>query len=663
MKKHLFFAFVLSSVIGSVNAQLPVSTTPQNRSVYLEEFTGIHCGYCPDGHRIGTQIHDADPSRVVLVNIHSGSFANAAAGEPDFKTTWGTAIDGMPGMGITGYPAGNVNRRVATSGAQSPGGMASSRSAWQSLSTSVKAMSAYCNVACQGTLDPQTRVLTVDVEVYYTANAPVATNSLNVFLLESKIHGIQSNYGNYNPTNYNEDGSYNHNHVLRASLTGNFGVTIPNTTSTTLFTTQLTYTIPATYGASGKTTTPDFENMELVVFVTETDRDVIQAANGPVNMLIDAKAKALDLESMVCGNAVAPIVTIENNGINAITTLTITPKIDNVAKAPTVWTGNLAAGATTTVMLNSISGTGGGGHAFTYMISGDGYTGNNSGSGSYYAATDYNNTTVAEDFSVTTFPPTQWGMVNSDGGTKTWSRIVRNNIGGYNLSSQCAKYDFFQNTVIGDKDELYLPPMDMTGAEAPEIFFDVAYAQRTFSSNDQLEVMASKDCGATWTTVYSSAGSALTNTTPISYSFAPSSSDPSEWRTEVASMTGFNVNEVIVKFVVTNDNGNNLYLDNVNLWQKNPNGINKVQAAKLNVSMYPNPSNGVTKLSINAAQAGEATISVMNTLGQVVMTKSTTLNNGYNAIEFNVNELSTGVYNVSIQSAGGSTVKKLNVIK
>jgi hypothetical protein len=667
MKKNLLFACMLGSLIGNVYAQLPVGTTPQNKTVYLEEFTGIRCGYCPDGHRIGTQIHDADPTRVVLVNIHAGGFAtvNGAShgGQPDFTTIPGTAIDGMSGMGITGYPAGAVNRKVLTGSV-----MAAGRSSWTSMANTIKNQAAYCNVACQGTVDPQTRILTVAVEVYYTANSPVSTNSLNVFLLESKIAGYQSNYGNplYNLANYNEDGTYNHNHVLRASLTGNFGVTIPNTTSTTLFTGTYTYAIPATYGVTNSTgphtTIPNFENLEVVAFVAQSDRDVINVADGPVSMTKDAKAKSLDLAGFVCGNNIAPVVTIENTGLTPLTTLTITPSIDNVAKAATVWNGNLAAGATTTVALNSIAASTGGGHTLTYSITGDFYTGNNSGKGNYYAAANYQGTPVAEGFSVTTFPPASWAVINADKGA-TWTRKSGTNLGGFNLSSQCAKYDFFKNSVIGDQDEMYLPPINLEGVEVPEISFDVAYAQRSFSSNDQIEIKASSDCGATWTTVYASGGSALTNVVPIQYEYIPSSADPSEWRTEAAALTGFNKDNVIVKFVTTSDNGNNMYIDNINLSQKNPTGLSKVSAAKLNVAMFPNPSNSVTNIKINSAKAGDASVKVINTLGQVVSEKHSTLTEGFNAIELNVSDLATGIYNVSIETAGGSVVKKLTVIK
>ena len=205
MKKYLLFFCVLILIIPAF-AQLPVSTVPQNKKIVLEEFTGIYCGYCPDGHTIANTIYANNPGKVVLINIHSGGYANVAAGEPDLKTTMGTAIDGMPGMGIAGYPAGAVNRTILTGTVMSAG-----RGSWTSMGNTIKAQPAYCNVAVEGSVDAVTRVLTYTAQVYYTANSPVTSNSLTVVLLEDKILGPQHNYGSptpYNASNYNADGSY-----------------------------------------------------------------------------------------------------------------------------------------------------------------------------------------------------------------------------------------------------------------------------------------------------------------------------------------------------------------------------------------------------------------------------------------------------------------------
>ncbi|MEE0895829.1 MAG: hypothetical protein U0M28_07680, partial [Bacteroidales bacterium] len=58
---------ILGLVAGfAVVAQTPqfVSTEPANRNVIIEEYTGINCGYCPDGHRIVREYMEANPGRV-----------------------------------------------------------------------------------------------------------------------------------------------------------------------------------------------------------------------------------------------------------------------------------------------------------------------------------------------------------------------------------------------------------------------------------------------------------------------------------------------------------------------------------------------------------------------------------------------------------------------
>ena len=110
MKKQLL-TLLAAGTVGSAFAQLPVSTAAQNKHIVLEEYTGIYCGYCPDGHSIANGIYAANPGSV-LINIHTGGYAAVAAGEPDLTTTIGNAIAALPGMGITGYPAGDVNRTI-----------------------------------------------------------------------------------------------------------------------------------------------------------------------------------------------------------------------------------------------------------------------------------------------------------------------------------------------------------------------------------------------------------------------------------------------------------------------------------------------------------------------------------------------------------------------
>ncbi|MCU0361083.1 MAG: Omp28-related outer membrane protein [Bacteroidia bacterium] len=341
MKKLLLVLSGSLLLSSALFAQLPVSTSPENKKAVLEEFTGVNCTWCPAGHVIANNIKAADPNNVILINIHSGAFANVNPGDPDFKTPEGNAIDAMPGMGITGYPAGTMNREVLSGSV-----MAGSRSLWTGWANTIKGQSADCNVALQGTLDVQTRVLTIDVEVYYTANSPAATNSLNVFLLESKIPGPQINGSNVNLSNYNPDGTYNHNHVLRKAITPTFGMTIPTTTMGTLFTAQLTYTIPATYGAVNKTTIPQLGNLEIVAFVAESDRKIINANDGPITLsnfanAVDVGSSNLSAEAFVCAGNLTPSMKFTNLGSSAVTNAVFSYAINGGTPVNYNWTGNV----------------------------------------------------------------------------------------------------------------------------------------------------------------------------------------------------------------------------------------------------------------------------------------------------------------------------------
>ncbi len=133
MKKILLSVFVLGTFLS--NAQTFVSTTPENKNVILEEFTGISCGYCPDGHAIGQALHDANPNDVFLINIHTGSYATPQGPGTDFNTSFGSAIASQ--SGLSGYPAGTVNRHQfsMTQG----GGTAMSRGDWGSAASLILA--------------------------------------------------------------------------------------------------------------------------------------------------------------------------------------------------------------------------------------------------------------------------------------------------------------------------------------------------------------------------------------------------------------------------------------------------------------------------------------------------------------------------------------------
>lgn len=402
----------------------------------------------------------------------------------------------------------------------------------------------------------------------------------------------------------------------------------------------------------------------LICFIqNEANKNVLQAAMADKVALPTEALTALDTKvGVTCSSTFAPQIIIKNNGTNAITAFTVMPYTNAIAGTPTQWTGNLAVGATNTLVLDpTATPTASGVHTFSYtLVMANPYNlFNVSNKVNFLVATNSQIGTIDEDFAFAAFPPPNWTRVNSNNGP-TFSRVV--NTGAFaDLNDYgAAKFDFYTNTAIGDEDELYLPPTNLDGSGVPVLKFDIAKAQRN-SENDKLDILVSGDCGATWTNVYSKAGSVLATTGATTSVF--NALQPSDWISETITLSGFALPNVLVKFKVTNDNGNNLYLDNINLSQPNPSGIATIDREAANLSIFPNPAANETILSIATADAGNATIKVLNAIGQLVYTKQTLVNPGSTNIKLDTKEFANGIYFLVVESGNKSSTKKLVISK
>lgn len=254
MRRIVLMIFVVISLNLYVsNAQTMVVTTPQHTNVVLEEFTGINCGWCPEGHIVAQDLSNANPGRVVLVNIHAGGYATPGAGQPDYRTVFGEAIDNA--MAVNGYPAGAINRRVFPEIGQAP---AMSRSAWPYAAHQLFPTQSPVNVAFTSVFDTATRELSVAVELYYTQHSGTSSNYLQVALLENHVIGYQGGAGG--------SATYDHKHMLRWLLTGQWGLEIPVTTQGSVFADTITYTVPIDFNVN---------NCDVAVYVTESHFNVL----------------------------------------------------------------------------------------------------------------------------------------------------------------------------------------------------------------------------------------------------------------------------------------------------------------------------------------------------------------------------------------------------
>ena len=312
-----------------------VSTSPENKKTILEEFTGIYCGFCPDGHAIAQAIQDNNAGEVFLINIHEGGYANPTGSDPDFRTPFGTAIAGQ--SGLVGYPAGTVNRTNFPGLEQGAAGTtAMSRGSWGNASNVTLNEPSYVNVGVEATIDMGTNELIVHVEAYYTGDSPESSNLFNIALLQNNTRGPQTGGGQGN--------NYNHMHRLVYMVTGQWGETIANTTEGSLYDETFTYTIPADYNDVAVV----LQDLEIVVFVTETEQYIV-SGNGTyptfTNLPLDNDTNVVEVEEIndQCGLDFGPRVVIQNNGNNILTSVDFEYSINSGTPGAYTWNGSLGA--------------------------------------------------------------------------------------------------------------------------------------------------------------------------------------------------------------------------------------------------------------------------------------------------------------------------------
>jgi hypothetical protein len=244
-----------------------VNTQPANKNVIIEEYTGIYCQYCPDGHKRVNQIIKDNPGRVSAINVHQGGYAIPGANDPDFRTEWGDELANQ--TGLEGYPAATINRHVFAGGVTAT----SNRANFTTYSSTILKQASYVNVGVNTTIDEATRQLIVDVELYYTANTS-ATNRLNVALLQDSILGPQTGGSSYYPEMV-KNGKYQHNHMLRDLLTKQWGDLIDQTTSGTFVAKRYSYSIPEAI----RDIPVNLEKIEIVAYVAEGTQEIISGSS------------------------------------------------------------------------------------------------------------------------------------------------------------------------------------------------------------------------------------------------------------------------------------------------------------------------------------------------------------------------------------------------
>ncbi len=420
------------------------------------------------------------------------------------------------------------------------------------------------------------------------------------------------------------------------------------------------------------------EDLSMVVFVQDNSNKAILQANIDRNIApaLFAKITALsgiNSSEILCTNKATPQITLRNDGRSAITSFDVKYKVGTTAAEKTLSiTDSIAVGTEKTVTLTEET-LSNGFQTFSSQITkinNSAFVQKKPSLATYNVQITTTKPQIYQDFKAAAFPPTNFGLLNPDKNItferRAGTGAAKRGSGSVQLNVSASK--------PGEIDEFILPKLNMdTNASSATFSFFLASRDFIGTSNNTLSVSSSIDCGVNWTELYALTGADLNNAGSNNTAFYtnPASSD---WTDNTVNLTNLiGQKEVLLKVSFLAGDiengyvgpGNYTHLDEFRVYySQDPLAVNTIFVK--NASLYPNPSNGVSNLEITSVSNTEATINVTNALGQIVKTINniSLLANQSQNIEVNLSNLSSGIYNVSVNNQTGSIFNtKLSVIK
>ncbi len=619
----------------------------QTRLSLYEEFTGENCGPCaatnPGFQALLNGTGNASKIMMIAYQVPIPSAGPIYLAYPTVSNARRAYY------GVTSAPNGRLDGTVSSPSSASPGHPGYMT---QSEINNAAAVASPFNMTATHSWNGTGDSITANVTI--TSAAAYAPAGANLVLRVALIEDLS--YCTAPGTN----GETDFHHVVREMYPDAAGTAISNT---------WTASQTQTYTIKGKVpTSVDKSNDKAILVVwiqNDANKNIMQAAtSSKVALTLDAALTGCAAGTLACqatGSSTASVnvpLTITNTGSSTLTSATIYYKVDNGTLASKPWTGSLAAGASasTSVTVTATSGN----HTVydslaTPNSSADINTVNNA---KKMPLTVRDATPVAlpltEDFENASVPA-MWSLFDANGNGQNWARRAAN---GHNGSM----YTFYHNNYNFASGETNYAVLPTPSAGAKGLDFYYAYAQYS-TENDKLEVVYSTNCGTSWTTLWSAAGTTLATHAPVGNNaqFFPAIGDD-DWKMVSVDLSSIPSGATIA-FRATSDFGNNLFIDDINLRNAAAAGIAQV-LSNGDVSLYPNPATEKTTLQLNLLKESSVTISLLDAVGRTVaIVADGKLSAGTKTFAIPTNTLPAGVYTVSVRTAEGGIAKRLSVVK
>ncbi|MBL0309286.1 MAG: Omp28-related outer membrane protein [Bacteroidetes bacterium] len=194
------------------------SPSAEDKNVVLEEFTGVRCPNCPQGHQIIETIKSSNLGRVISVSFHPvNSLGNPYPFSPqNFQSQKAqTIFDYLGQIGLE--PAASVDRKVYSGESN----ILTGASKWPGYTSSQLALPTPVNISLDKLYDSVKNELTVIAELHYTQTI-TESNRLTILVTESGMIAPQLNGSTI-------DTFYSHRDVMRDFITNIQGDDLPVT--------------------------------------------------------------------------------------------------------------------------------------------------------------------------------------------------------------------------------------------------------------------------------------------------------------------------------------------------------------------------------------------------------------------------------------------------
>ncbi len=235
-------------------------------------------------------------------------------------------------------------------------------------------------------------------------------------------------------------------------------------------------------------------------------------------------------------------------------------------------------------------------------------------------------------------------------------------VGGFGNGRYSLLYYFMDGGVEGRSSSIIFDRIDLTNSKQTKLKWSYAYTTKTLDSYDKMEVLISKDCGETWTSVYENQGENMKTCDPDPSRFnypGIYNAYPEDWKIEEVDLSKYDgQTDLHVRFKGTGGGGQGYFLDDINIGSAvatNDPGILR------SLSISPNPATDMINIKVNTEENAKANISLTDINGRVVRTIIKELSAGQNYIPMNVTEI-PGIYILEVKTEKGVRTEKVSIL-